>query len=62
MNDKVEALKAERNLMLKQIEATFKRSDDPYPKHRRASLIQRSRLLDQEIMRVSRKNRKRKNG
>jgi hypothetical protein len=60
MHEKVRALVDKRNAILKQIKATFQRSDDPHPKHRRAILTHQSRLLDQEIMRVSHKNRKRK--
>jgi hypothetical protein len=49
MTDEVEALKARRKSMLKEIMGTFKRSSDPYPKQRRASLTRQIDLLNRKI-------------
>jgi hypothetical protein len=54
MADEVEALKATRKAMMRAINGTFKRSSDPHPKHRRASLTRQIDLLDRKIRRTRR--------
>ena len=49
MADEVEVLKARRKAMMREIVGTFKRSSDPHPKQRRASLTRQIDLLDQKI-------------
>jgi len=58
MADEVEALKARRKTMMREIMATFKRSSDPHPKHRRASLTRQIDLLDRKIRQTLRQARK----
>jgi hypothetical protein len=58
MADKVEALKGRRKAMMRQIMRTFKRSDDPHPKLRRASLTRQIDLLDRKIRHARRQVRK----
>jgi hypothetical protein len=57
MADEVEALKARRKAMMREIMGTFKRSGDPHPKHRRASLTRRIDLLDRKIRQTRRQVR-----
>ena len=54
MADEVEGLKARRKAMMRAIKGTFKRSGDPHPKHRRASLTRQIDLLDRKIRRARR--------
>ena len=54
MADEVEVLKARRKAMMREIVGTFKRSNDPHPKHRRASLTRQIDLLDRKIRRTRR--------
>jgi hypothetical protein len=58
MADEVEALKARRKALMREILGTFKRSSDPHPKHRRASLTRQIDLLDRKIRRTRRQVRK----
>ena len=58
MADEVEALKARRKAMMREIMGTFKRSSDPHPKHRRASLTRQIDLLDRKIRQTRRQVRK----
>jgi hypothetical protein len=58
MADEVEALKARRKAMMREIRGTFKRSSDPHPKHRRASLTRQIDLLDRKIRQTRRQARK----
>jgi hypothetical protein len=57
-SSEVMTLKAKRKAMLIKIMGTFKRSSDPHPKHRRASLTRQIDLLDREIRRTRRQVRK----
>jgi hypothetical protein len=52
MADELEALKARRKAMMRKIGETFKKSSDPHPKHRRASLTRQIDLLDGKIRRT----------
>ena len=54
MADEVEVLKARRKAMMREIVGTFKRSNDPHPKHRRANLTRQIDLLDRKIRRTRR--------
>ena len=54
MADEVEALKAKRKAMMREIIGTFKRSSDPHPKQRRASLTRQIDLLNRKIRQVRR--------
>jgi hypothetical protein len=54
----VMTLKAKRKAMMREIAATFKKSNDPHPKHRRANLARRIDLLDQKIRQTRRQVRK----
>ena len=58
MADEVEALKARRKAMMREIIGTFKRSSDPHPKQRRASLTRQIDLLDRKIRQVRSQTRK----
>jgi hypothetical protein len=49
MADELEALKARRKAMMREITGTFKRANDPHPKQRRASLARQVDLLDRKI-------------
>ena len=51
-------LKARRKAMMREIAETFKRSNDPHPKHRRANLTRRIDLLDRKIRQTRRQVRK----
>jgi hypothetical protein len=51
-------LKARRKAMMREIAGTFKRSNDPHPKHRRANLTRRIDLLDHKIRQTRRQVRK----
>jgi hypothetical protein len=55
MADEVEALKARRKAMMREITGTFKRSSDLHPKHRRASLTRQIDLLDRKIRQIPRR-------
>ena len=52
MTDEVETLKARRKAMMREIVGTFKRSSDPHPKQRRASLTWQVNLIDKKIRQV----------
>ena len=54
MTEEVDALKARRKAMMREITGTFKRSSDPHPKHRRASLTRQIDLLDRKIRQTRR--------
>jgi hypothetical protein len=54
MAGEVEALKAARKAMMRAIKGTFRRSSDPHPKHRRASLTRQINLLDRKIRQTRR--------
>jgi hypothetical protein len=58
MADELEALKARRKAMMREIIGTFKRSSDPHPKQRRASLTRQIDLLDRKISHTRRQARK----
>jgi hypothetical protein len=58
MADEVEALKVRRKAMMREIVGTFKRSSDPHPKQRRASLTRQIDLLDRKIRQTRRQMRK----
>ena len=58
MADEIEALKARRKAMMREIMGTFKRSRDPHPKQRRASLTRQIDLLDRKIRKTRRQVRK----
>jgi len=58
MADEIEALKARRKAMMREILGTFKRSSDPHPKQRRASLTRQIDLLDRKIRDTRRRVRK----
>ena len=58
MADEIEALKARRKAMMREIMGTFKRSSDPHPKQRRASLTRQIDLLDRKIRHIRRQARK----
>ena len=58
MADEIEALKARRKAMMREIIGTFKRSSDPHPKQRRASLTRQIDLLDRKIRQTRRQMRK----
>jgi hypothetical protein len=58
MADEVEALKARRKAMMREIMGTFKRSSDPHPKQRRARLTRQIDLLDRKIRNTRRQGRK----
>ena len=58
MTDEVETLKARRKAKMREITGTFKRSSDPYPKQRRASLTRQIDLLDRKIRKTRRQVRK----
>jgi hypothetical protein len=58
MSDDVEAVKATRKAMMREILGTFKRSSDPHPKLRRASLTRQINLLDRKIGQIRRQMRK----
>jgi hypothetical protein len=58
MADEVEVLKGRRKAMMRRIMGTFKRSSDPNPKQRRASLTRQIDLLDRKIRHSRRKVRK----
>ncbi|MGV7216850.1 hypothetical protein [Bradyrhizobium sp. UFLA05-112] len=49
MADELEALKAKRTAMMKEIMGTFKRSSNPHPKQQRASLTRQIGLLEGKI-------------
>jgi len=58
MADDVEALKARRKAMMREIIGTFKKSSDPHPKQRRASLTRQIDLLDRKVRNTRRQVRK----
>jgi hypothetical protein len=58
MADEIEALKARRKAMMREIMGTFKRSSDPHPKQRRASLTWQIDLLDRKIRKTRSQVRK----
>jgi len=58
MADEIEALKARRKAMMREIIGTFKRSSDPHPKQRRASLTRKINLLGRKIRSTRRHVRK----
>ena len=58
MADEIEALKARRKAMMREIIGTFKKSSDPHPKQRRASLTRQIDLLDRKIRNTGRQVRK----
>ena len=53
-----ESLKARSKDMVRQVMGTFKRSSDPHPKHRRASLTRQIDLLDRKIRQIHKQVRK----
>jgi hypothetical protein len=58
MADDVGALKARRKAMMREIIGTFKKSSDPHPKQRRASLTRQIDLLDRKVRNTRRQVRK----
>jgi len=58
MAGEVQALKARRKAKMRDLMGTFKRSNDPHPKHRRASLTRQIDLLDKKIRQTRRRARK----
>ena len=58
MADEVEALKARRKAIMKEIRGTFERSSDPHAKFRRASLTWQVDRLDLKIRQTRRDVRK----
>ena len=50
----VMTLKAKRKAMMREIAGTFKKSNDPHRKHRRANLARRIDLLDRKIRQTRR--------
>jgi hypothetical protein len=55
--DEIENLRARRKAVMREIMGTFKRSNDPHPKHRRASLTRQIDLLDRKIRQTRRQVR-----